>query len=956
MPIPSFSSQVVDNGTGISHDDLNLLGQRYTTSKCHTLKDLDDLRFHGYRGEAVASIINCCGIVEFASRHCLSPHAYCKIFHNGRSLGVCSSKTGYSNIGTTVTIQDMFYNLPVRRKGVNEDVEYEKVRRVLVAIALIHPNVSLSLRNNQNSEYLLQIRKCGSVLRSFNQLFGTQISLGLQEVSATHMGFKVSGYISTKAHYSKFYQFIYVNKRLMKQTRLHSHVGNLLSNSLIIRKPSKQISPRSPGIRQPEDIYRRISDLHGVFVLDIECSLCEYDICLEPAKTLIEFKRWDDALYAIELAVKDFLVRNNLNIGVSPPLEHSAPRCRSPIMRHQEEVTYGLQSRAVQRAPPPLVGPRTPSTSPPCESADNKDWQTSKVGCPQPHSNMSITAPTVATEGDDTKRKGLKTSSSIVIQEQLDIEGTFRPKTGSSLEEVKVNKEMVEKGDSPMADQECGEPCEKKKKRRLIGLDVPMRSPLHGRSIASKLSGLNSGSHQPVRTLLSAAKQFKGQTGNQTRNQQVTHETGLTESNLTGQETSQTMDHQIIHVAGQTLSEPIRHEKQTENNPTQHGEDGCKIGSVEEQGNVENQEHFVDICTEFSLGTTGSIRPQTEDNGDKIPSQEVKPSEMQNVPPSGRAITTTYSFITPLSRDSHMVNNSHYLPADIHSLASQAAPTKYKGTTGMHSSPPIQSTNPVPSASLSSLIHGSHTVERLYNIMPISDPSNITSSGRTTYTLANEASFEDSGYLDCAASTDNRSTLETFDESGNSTLLEYNLSKGQLCTDVNTSIYTDTMELQDPCLDTLPSECIQKPKHPNPLVAQTEPESTGSNIGNTCSDKNSEEMAEGMHCPSTSDSVISNNDTSLWNQSYGHCPPRAASHLSYGFTPLKPRMREVRQEFKQSQKTVSLSELSFDVPESKWRGESKACVSSLLFDWKNPAFASGDNVVACIFAYYWNGE
>ena len=309
---------------------------------------MSDLSYHGYRGEAIASIISCCGSVEFTTRHCLSSVTYSKIFRCGHSFGINVSP-GCSNIGTTVTIRDIFYNLPVRKKVICDVAECDKIRRMIMTIALINPNISFFLRNDQTSERLIQSKKTNSILKNFEQLLGTELSLGLQEVSASKNGFKVSGYVSTRSHYTKLYQFIYINKRFIKNTRLHSLVNQLLSKSLVISKATKHVSQKS---LLDENDQRQFFDAYGVFVLNIECLLVEYDICLDPAKTLVDFKRWDDVLSAIEIAVTDFLVKNNLNINV--PICTLAGRSKNisgclVVPNSSQTTTYGLQSRAVQR-------------------------------------------------------------------------------------------------------------------------------------------------------------------------------------------------------------------------------------------------------------------------------------------------------------------------------------------------------------------------------------------------------------------------------------------------------------------------------------------------------------------------------------------------------------------------------------------------------------------------------
>ncbi|KAJ8309576.1 hypothetical protein KUTeg_014450 [Tegillarca granosa] len=145
-----YKFQVADNGCGISEEQLGLVGQRYSTSKCHTVGDLDNLCYYGYRGEAIASLKDVTSLLEIVSRTKTSARSYCKMFQKGRSLSVIESSVNRPSAGTTVTVHDLFYNLPVRRNVINANLEVENIKKRLEAIALIKPGISVTLRNDKS--------------------------------------------------------------------------------------------------------------------------------------------------------------------------------------------------------------------------------------------------------------------------------------------------------------------------------------------------------------------------------------------------------------------------------------------------------------------------------------------------------------------------------------------------------------------------------------------------------------------------------------------------------------------------------------------------------------------------------------------------------------------------------------------------------------------------------------
>ena len=81
--------QVVDNGRGLTREDFELVGQRYATSKCHQLADLDHLEHFGYRGEALASISQISQVLEIVSRAKGCDLTLSKVFRDGKSEVSC---------------------------------------------------------------------------------------------------------------------------------------------------------------------------------------------------------------------------------------------------------------------------------------------------------------------------------------------------------------------------------------------------------------------------------------------------------------------------------------------------------------------------------------------------------------------------------------------------------------------------------------------------------------------------------------------------------------------------------------------------------------------------------------------------------------------------------------------------------------------------------------------------
>lgn len=304
--------QVADNGTGISLEDFKLLGERYATSKAHCLSDLENLRHYGYRGEALASTTEVSGTVEVSSRHRASQRTHTKMFHNGKPVSVAASQTPRPSVGTTVTVHDFFYNLPVRRGVISEALELERVQRAVQCSALINPSVSFTLRNDKTGQYLLQAPRTNSVLGRFAQLYGQERARPMKEHDVASGDCFIKGHISTEGHHSKALQFVYVNKRIVKRTQLHAAANGLLASSLLTKKVPRLSKVDDKVAPREVQTGRTVAP---VFILQLTCPLSQFDITLEPTKTLIEFKEWDLVLEGVRRLVLEFLEESGLALG-----------------------------------------------------------------------------------------------------------------------------------------------------------------------------------------------------------------------------------------------------------------------------------------------------------------------------------------------------------------------------------------------------------------------------------------------------------------------------------------------------------------------------------------------------------------------------------------------------------------------------------------------------------------
>jgi DNA mismatch repair protein MLH3 len=177
--------EVADDGRGINEEDLPLVGNRYHTSKCHRLTELNGaVTSYGFRGEALSSIRDV-GVVKIVTRQAATTAATTDAVGGvgggggARSSVVSgitrtamldgkSAKVGVAAIervsqGTTVTVADLFKNMPVRRQCISAG-DVEDTRRRVETIALAHPEIAFAVYNANTGQQLLRVRgvwECG---------------------------------------------------------------------------------------------------------------------------------------------------------------------------------------------------------------------------------------------------------------------------------------------------------------------------------------------------------------------------------------------------------------------------------------------------------------------------------------------------------------------------------------------------------------------------------------------------------------------------------------------------------------------------------------------------------------------------------------------------------------------------------------------------------------------------
>ena len=307
--------RVADDGEGMTRDDAVLAFERHATSKLSTADDLNRVRTLGFRGEALASIASVAR-VELVTQTGGADEATRVLVEGGKMRDVSPAARPR---GTTVSVRDLFFNVPARRKFLrSEATESFHLTNLVTHYALAHPEISFLLTNNGRET--LRAAPASDLRERAYQIFGAEFLDGLLEVDGglTNVA-RVRGYVSAprERRTTRDAQYLFVNGRFVRD--------RLVSRAL-------------------SDGYRAVLP-HGAYpaaLLFLEVPLEEVDVNVHPAKTEVRFRRAAAVADAVREAVRAALGRSGyVRADFGTQEEDDAPRGWDT---HPPEVSGGAQT------------------------------------------------------------------------------------------------------------------------------------------------------------------------------------------------------------------------------------------------------------------------------------------------------------------------------------------------------------------------------------------------------------------------------------------------------------------------------------------------------------------------------------------------------------------------------------------------------------------------------------
>jgi len=205
--------EVADNGFGISAEMLSLAFERHATSKIHSIEDLNDLLTMGFRGEALSTITS---ISELSAVSKIETEDAKEIIFDNSSNGEINDAA--RNTGTTVTVKNIFQNIPARQKFLKTpQTEYRKVFETLMPYFLLHSEIHFVLIKDDKEVLNLLPYKTDGTFSSKRAVEALKAGFLDDPINIFYNGggVKISGLIAHPTYHKKrnANQYIFVNKR-----------------------------------------------------------------------------------------------------------------------------------------------------------------------------------------------------------------------------------------------------------------------------------------------------------------------------------------------------------------------------------------------------------------------------------------------------------------------------------------------------------------------------------------------------------------------------------------------------------------------------------------------------------------------------------------------------------------------------------------------------------------------
>lgn len=218
---------ISDNGSGINEDEIELAFTKHATSKLQKFDDIYSIFSFGFRGEALASISAISKININTKTKDTEYGIHCYIENNKI---VKQNKIGM-NKGTTISVSDLFYNVPIRRKFLKSDVyESSIITTLMHAFAIANQNIEF--KYIKDGRVVFETNKKNSLKENIKEILSKDISDNLISIDIKDSDYNIYGYVTNNHYYrsNRNYQFLFVNKRFVYNEKIRNIIEKSISS------------------------------------------------------------------------------------------------------------------------------------------------------------------------------------------------------------------------------------------------------------------------------------------------------------------------------------------------------------------------------------------------------------------------------------------------------------------------------------------------------------------------------------------------------------------------------------------------------------------------------------------------------------------------------------------------------------------------------------------------------
>lgn len=269
--------KVIDNGSGMSHDDALLAFERHATSKLFDEMGLFRISSLGFRGEALPSIAS---VSEVTLKTSLGDVGTKLEIKGGKLI---SDEASDARKGTEIMVRNLFFNTPARLKYLNSIYsELANVCEYVNKMALSYPDKKFILVSDD--KVLLNTDGSGNLLKVIKEIYGSEVARKMKKISVFNDDYDVDGFISLPevTRSSRNHMITLVNKRVVRNVELNRTINDAYHTY-------------KPETRYP------------IVVLNINTDPSLVDVNVHPSKLDIKFSNFEDLKELIKKGIKDVL-------------------------------------------------------------------------------------------------------------------------------------------------------------------------------------------------------------------------------------------------------------------------------------------------------------------------------------------------------------------------------------------------------------------------------------------------------------------------------------------------------------------------------------------------------------------------------------------------------------------------------------------------------------------------